>query len=121
MQPPQFFGQRFIESLRQHVKDQQAERDRQAQRINNITPPKPDYEAEIRKWWESLPPATRDHPWSIETIAAQFKGRYNERPALRLIAQGLRANGWTEKRDWSCAGRNRRVWLPRREESRSDH
>lgn len=76
------------------------------------TPPKLDYTKLIHDWWHSMAPATRNHPWSIETImAAAFKDK-PRRPALRCVAAALRTAGWTERRDWTRAGRNRRYWLP---------
>ena len=71
-----------------------------------------DYVGTVRRWWESMAPATRQHPWSIETvIAAAFKDP-SKPPAVRLVAAALRSLGFCEKRDWTVAGRNRRYWTP---------
>jgi hypothetical protein len=69
-------------------------------------------EKQIRRWWINLPPVMRQRPFQIVEIAAQCKGRYRDKPALREVAVALRAQGWTENRNWSVAGRNRRQWSP---------
>lgn len=72
------------------------------------------YRDTLAAWWAGLPPATREHPWSLDTVVdAAFPARA-KRPALRCVAQALRQLGFTERRDWTLAGRNRRLWLPPR-------
>ena len=51
--------------------------------------------------------------FQIFEVAAQCKGIYRDRPALREIAIALRALGWVETRDWTTKGRNRRLWTPK--------
>lgn len=72
---------------------------------------KRDYNSALKKWWNSLPPSVRQHPWSMDTImAAAFPG---ENPAPRFVAVVLRDElGFFERRDWTRAGRNRRQWIP---------
>ena len=69
-------------------------------------------EVQIKRWWANLPPVMQQRPFQIIEIAAQCKGRYRDKPALREVAVVLRALGWTENRNWSVAGRNRRQWCP---------
>jgi hypothetical protein len=71
-----------------------------------------DYAEFLRVWWNSMPPAVRHHPWSIETIAAAAFSGEPRHPALRCVAQALRNLGFSERRDWTRAGRNRRQWIP---------
>jgi hypothetical protein len=75
-------------------------------------PTKLDYEKIVSDWWHSLVPATGTAPWSIETIAAAAFNGQPRPPALRFVAQALRQLGMVEKRDWTNAGRNRRLWYP---------
>ena len=67
-------------------------------------------ETQIQRWWVNLPPAMRERRFQIVEIAAQCRGRFNERPALRKVACALRVLGWHESRDWSNQGKNRRYW-----------
>jgi hypothetical protein len=78
-------------------------------RIKGIKPDKvTNYSTPLHDWWNSMPPPVRNHPWSIETImAAAYPGK---KPAPRCVAAALRAMGFTERRDWSNAGRNKRQW-----------
>lgn len=67
-------------------------------------------EIQISRWWTSLPPVLQLRKYQITEIAAQCKGRFSTKPALRQVATSLRALGWIEKRDWSVMGRNKRYW-----------
>lgn len=68
------------------------------------------YASHLQSWWNSLPPAVRQHPWSMDTImTAAFHG---EAVATRFVSEQLRLAGWSEKRDWTTKGRNRRQWIP---------
>lgn len=69
-------------------------------------------EVQIKRWWVNLPPVMQERPFQIIEIAAQCRGCYRDKPALRSVAAALRVLGWSELRDWSNAGRNRRFWLP---------
>ena len=71
-----------------------------------------DYTISIRNWYNAIPPASRQRRYTTEELLTQFAGRYRDRPAIRMIAAALRANGFTSKRDWTVAGRNQRYWLP---------
>ena len=111
--------------LRQHMERVQALR-RQAVRTPEVeieleplpvpapkpAPTKLDYQKIVSRWWDSLAPAARNHPWSIETIAAAAFNGQPHPPALRFVARELRRLGMIEKRDYSNAGRNRRLWCP---------
>jgi len=68
-------------------------------------------EVQITRWWANLPPIIQQRPFQIAEVAAQCKGRYRDKPALREVAAALRALGWSERRDWSLMGRNRRLWI----------
>lgn len=68
-------------------------------------------EIQIKRWWANLPPIMQQRSFQIVEIAAQCKGRYRDKPALREVASALRALSWTENRDWSSQGRNRRYWI----------
>lgn len=71
---------------------------------------KDSYATHLQSWWNSMAPAVRQHPWSMETImASAFPG---ESPAPRFVSEQLSLAGWSMKRDWTVAGRNRRQWLP---------
>lgn len=78
----------------------------------NQKPEKLDYVATIRRWWNDLAPATRQHPWSLETIATAAFTDPDKRPAMRFVASALRELGFVETRDWTKHGRNRRYWTP---------
>lgn len=75
-------------------------------------PAKLDYTAILNTWWASMAPAVRNHPWSLEVIAAAAFKDQPRRPALRFIAAALEQMGWAARRDWTRAGRNRRLWTP---------
>lgn len=70
------------------------------------------YRDTLAAWWSGLPPSTREHPWSLDTVVDAAFSTRAKRPALRCVAQALRQLGFTERRDWTRAGRNRRQWLP---------
>jgi hypothetical protein len=96
-----------------HAQQVEAEREKR-NRLNreNRRPRSIDYGAEIREWFESMPPASRQRRFTLEEICIRLRGLYRDRPALRVIAAAMRRLGWTEGRDWTNAGRNRRFWLP---------
>ncbi len=75
-------------------------------------PAKLDYATIISAWWNTMPPKARQHPWSLEVIAvAAFAGQ-PRRPAMRRVAEALQVLSWIARRDWTRAGRNRRLWIP---------
>lgn len=98
-----------------------AERARQLRQTNTSTTPvaptkltkqalKDSYAQHLQSWWNSMAPAVRQHPWSMEIImASAFPG---EQVAPRFVSEQLRLAGWSEKRDWTSKGRNRRQWIP---------
>lgn len=71
-----------------------------------------DYAVLISEWFNSMPPAMRDRRFTTDELLARFSGRYRDKPACRMIAAALRANGFTSHRDWTSAGCNQRYWLP---------
>jgi len=70
-------------------------------------------EIQIQRWWTSLPPVLQYRRYQITEIAVQCKGRYKGNPALREVAAALRTLGWSQTRDWSNQGRNKRLWCPK--------
>ncbi len=66
----------------------------------------------IQHWFEKEPPALRQRKYSMTEFVIRFAGRFRPKPAARLLAEALRELGWTEHRDWTRAGRNRRYWQP---------
>lgn len=79
---------------------------------SQITCPPVDYKQLIRRWYDKEPPALRHRKYSMTEFILRFAGRFRPKPAARLIAEALRELGWTEHRDWTRAGRNRRYWVP---------
>lgn len=71
-----------------------------------------DYTILIRDWFNSMPPAMRNRRFTTGELLVRFTGRYRDKPACRMIAAALRANGFTSHRDWTNAGCNQRYWLP---------
>jgi hypothetical protein len=68
-----------------------------------------DYSGCLKKWWSGMAPAVRQRPWDMNTIMASAFPAL--KPAPRYVAAALRDLGFTEKRAWTRAGRNRRYWL----------
>ena len=68
-------------------------------------------ETQIQRWWSNLPDALKARQFQLVEIAGLCKGRYQDRPALRCVAQALRSLGWREARCWKQSGRNRRYWI----------
>jgi hypothetical protein len=68
-------------------------------------------EKHIDRWWVNLPPAMQNRRFQIAEIAAQCRGRYRDKAAIREVAAALRVLGWRELRDWTSAGRNKRFWV----------
>lgn len=85
------------------------------QRTKIAPPPrerKLDYVKLLSQYFETFPPANLNRRWTMHELCNQLSGRYAKKPAPRIIAAALRQLGFTEHRDWSIAGRNRRYWLP---------
>ena len=97
----------YIQNLRKVSEEQRAELELRSSQPSVEWEP---LEVQINSWWSSLPPVLQLRNYQITEIAAQCKGRYRAKPALRQVATSLRALGWTQKRDWSAVGRNRRYW-----------
>ena len=75
----------------------------------------PPLEEQISRYMNSLTKAQRERPWSVAELLPHLTGQYRQRPAPRRVAQALQALGWVQRRDWTKAGRNRRLWLPSRD------
>ena len=67
---------------------------------------------QIQELMLSLPPASRDRPWSMEELVSRLRGRYRLKPHPMNIGAALRAIGWQRKRDWTNFGGGRRYWYP---------
>ena len=66
----------------------------------------------INDWWSSLPVVTRHRRYQLSEISDALHIRTGHRFADRHITAILEAKGWTQHRDWTRAGRNRRYWKP---------
>jgi hypothetical protein len=111
MQPPQIKEpmKHYIQNLRKISKDLQLyAKEKQDTNCANWEP----IEAQIKRWWFSLPPIMQQRRFQITEIASHCRGKFLERPALREVASALRSLGWREVRDWTKSGRNLRQWLP---------
>jgi len=100
----------FIEQQVQRMEDRRRQLEQSASTGPTATN-QLDYSTTIKKWWNSMAPSVRQHPWSLETImTSAFPG---QSPAPRFVAAVLREEmGFSEHRDWTVAGRNRRQWIP---------
>lgn len=113
MQPP-----RMRPWLLQQIDDLKAQASRQAEVTpSSMPPPKNpcppvDYKTLIQRWYDMEAPALRQRKYSMSEFILRFTGRFRPKPAARLVAEALRELGWTEHRDWTRAGRNRRYWRP---------
>ena len=97
------------ETLRRRIEDDaQNARERKAMMVVQWEP----LEIQIQRWWANLPPVMQQRQFQIFEIAAQCRGRYRDKPALREVAAVLKGRGWREVRVWTNAGRNRRLWEP---------
>ena len=65
---------------------------------------------QIESLMRSLPPVQRDRAWSMEELCLRLRGKFSASPHPMNVGQALRALGWTQKRDWSTAGADRRYW-----------
>lgn len=114
MQPP-----RMKPPLREEIDQLIARASRQSQVTPSSQPasqipcPPVDYKQLIQLWFDKEPPALRNRKYSMTEFVMRFAGRFRPKPAARLIAEALRELGWTEHRDWTRDGRNRRYWLPK--------
>ena len=109
----QAYANAHLEQMRRYAAQLAADRaHKQAFEQKRQPPAKLDHIGILSTWWNSMPPATRQHPWSLEVIAAAAFSGQTRRPAMRNIAAALRILGFKDRRDWSNAGRNRRLWLP---------
>jgi len=60
----------------------------------------------LSAWLTSLPPMTRDRPFSMQEFESALgtQGKYISAVLLNL--------GWQRKRKWANTGRYHRYWLP---------
>jgi hypothetical protein len=107
--PPQIHLKAYIEQLR--VSADQMTSSFQAQSVKPVATFEP-LEKQIGRWWVNLPPVMQNRRFQITEIAAQCRGRYRDKAAIREVAAALRVLGWRELRDWTSAGRNKRFWVP---------
>ncbi len=113
MQPPQMTA-----TLKYQVNQLIAQADRISRQAPSPQPlvksscPSADYKQLIAHWFDKEPAALRHRKYSMTEFVIRFAGRFRPKPAARLLAEALRELGWTEHRDWTRAGRNRRYWQP---------
>jgi hypothetical protein len=107
--PPQIQLKAYIEQLRASA--EQMASSVQLQRGKPVVAYEP-LERQIDRWWVNLPPAMQNRRFQIAEIAAQCRGRYRDKAAIREVAAALRVLGWRELSDWTSAGRNKRFWVP---------
>lgn len=120
-QPPQTMGKNpvigtlrtYLQSLNTLTEQQLfAHKTATATKVKNRPARQEPLENQIKRWWSSLPPCLRQRRFQIGEIANNCNGRFKKKPALRNVAEALRALDWKECRDWTNAGRNRRFWIP---------
>lgn len=103
-------GKAYIDRLNAEVaqRNDLREAQRQVHRdyLGNLKP----LTEQISELMLSLPPAQRERLWSIVDLQGRLQGRYKDRPSLGNIGVALRTLGWTQVRDWSQDGGNRRMW-----------
>jgi len=106
------FINQYVAQMREQVEKLRADHERkQAAQVKREPKRNLDYLGIITAWWNNQPPKMRDHPWSIKTIAADAFADSPRNPSIQQVAEALRRIGFTERRDWSRAGRNRRYWI----------
>lgn len=104
----------YIEALRERAEDDRRRQDearaKSAGSDSRILCDVP-LRDQIEELMASLPPAQRDRPWSMDEFVIRLQGRFKARPHPMHIGQALRALGWTQKRDYTKSGGNRRFWI----------
>ena len=83
-----------------------------ASEVHNDADQKPPLEQQISSLMQSLPPVVRFRPWTIQELRLRLKGRFKRYPSAGDIGIALQSLGWTRRRDWTNAGRGRRIWMP---------
>ncbi|MCA3692611.1 hypothetical protein [Aquidulcibacter sp.] len=92
---------------------EQASSLRKASEINNDVDQRPPLEQQIDNLMQSLPPVVRFRPWTIQELRLRLNGRFKRYPSAGDIGIVLQSLGWTRRRDWTNAGRGRRIWIPK--------
>lgn len=71
-----------------------------------------DLERRLRLWLSGMTPLEQRRRFSTQEIVAlaHLQGKRSPAPGDRLIGQTLRSMGFTPRRDWTVAGRNKRYW-----------
>ncbi len=104
---------RYAATLREHAAQTRAEHERQRAAQTRREPKcRLDYFEIVSRWWHAQPITARIHPWQLRTITAAAFADNPRKPSIQHVAEALRRLGFTERRDWTVAGRNRRLWLP---------
>ena len=83
-----------------------------ASEVHNDADQKPPLEQQISSLMQSLPPVVRFRPWTIQELRLRLRGRFKRYPSAGDIGIALQSLGWTRRRDWTNAGRGRRIWMP---------
>lgn len=102
----------YLQSLKLEAERRSSDAERRRQHGASQSGSWEPLETQIQRWWVNLPDTMKTRPFQLAEIAGACKGRYQDRPALRCVAQVLRSLGWREARCWKKSGRNRRFWLP---------
>ena len=84
-----------------------------ASELDNEFDQKIPLEQQINSLMQSLPPVVRFRPWTIQELRLRLKGRFKRYPSAGDIGLALQSLGWTRRRDWTNAGRGRRIWMPK--------
>ena len=66
---------------------------------------------QITELMRSLPPVSRDRPWSMTELVQCLDGKYRDRPHAKQVGDALRRLGWTRVRLWSNGSDGQRVWV----------
>jgi hypothetical protein len=66
---------------------------------------------QITELMRSLPPVSRDRPWSMSELVQSLDGKYRDRPHGKHVGDALRRLGWTRVRLWSNGADGQRVWV----------
>jgi hypothetical protein len=72
-----------------------------------------EYTSLIRSWQDQATPIQKLRLFTIDELIrlANLSGRFRVQASHRYTGEALRRCGFTQKRDWTAAGRNKRYWI----------
>lgn len=72
-----------------------------------------EYTSLIQGWQEQATPVQKLRLFTIDEVIrlANLSGRFRAQASHRYTGEALRRCGFTQKRDWTAAGRNKRYWI----------